>query len=265
MLFKLIRQAMLSPLPTVLGGLRYWRQHRVRIRRARVLCQCADGLRVRRGRDWKLRSDRVYRRAASGLRELVPEIAPIEGDAEADWANVARGTLWRAQEPLRALAAGLAVIASALAAATAIILLVGCAISPNLRGRLFPRDLAAGKPWLASSTAYGLPGSGVGPSSDKDLFFHTAAVADPFVEIDLGAEHVIRSLLVENRADCCKERALPLDVRILKGGTWQLVAERRSPFSTWQYDIAPVRAQKIRFQRPGTECFHLKRISVYGQ
>jgi hypothetical protein len=270
MLFKLIRQAILSPLPTVLGGLRFWRQHRVRIRRARVLCQCADGLRVRRGRDWKLRSDHVYRRAASGLRELVavelvPELTPVEGNAETDCANVAHRTLWRAQEPIRALAAGLAVIASALAVATAIILLVGCAISPNLRGRLFPRDLAAGRPWFASSAAFGVPGTGLGPASDKDLFFHTAAVADPYVEIDLGAEHVIRSLLVENRADCCKERALPLDVRILKGGTWQLVAERRSPFSTWQYDIAPVRARKIRFQRPGTECFHLKRISVYGQ
>jgi hypothetical protein len=266
MLFKLIRQAILSPLPTVLGGLRFWREYRARIRRARVLCQCADGLRLRRVRDWKPRSDRVYRRAASGLRELVPvELAPVEGDAETDWANVAHCTLRQARKPIRALTAGLAVIASALALATAIVLLVGCAISPNLRGRMFPRDLAAGRPWFVNSTALGVPGSGRGPASDKDVFFHSGGGADPYVEIDLGAEHVIRSLLVQNRTDCCKERALPLDVRVLKGNTWQLVAERRSPFSSWEYDIAPVRAQKIRFQRPGTDFFHLKRISVYGQ
>jgi hypothetical protein len=266
MLFRLIRQAIQSPLPTVRDGLRFWRQHRARFRRARLLCQCADGLRIRRVRDWKLRSDRVYRRATSGLRELVPvELVPVNVGAETDWANAAHCTLTRAQEPIRALAAGLAVLATTLAMAVAIVLLFGCMISANLRGRLFPRDLAAGRPWLVSSTAFGQPGSGFGPTSNKELFFHSAGAADPYVEIDLGDEHVIRSLLVENRADCCKERALPLDVRVLKGNTWQLVAERRSPFSTWKYDIAPVRAQKIRFQRPGTEYFHLKRISVYGQ
>ena len=266
MWFKLIRQAILSPLPTVLAGLRFWRKNRVRIGRARVLCQCADGLRLRRVCAWELRSDRVYRRAASGLRELIPvELAPVAGDPETDWANVAHRTLTQATEPIRALAAGLVVMASALAVATAIVLLVGSAISPNLRGRLFPRDLAAGRPWIASSTTLDFPSTGFGPASDEKHFFHTAAALDPYVEIDLGGEHVIRSLLVENRTDCCKERALPLDVKVLKGDTWELVAERRSPFSTWQYDIAPVRAQKIRFQRPGTDYFHLKRISVYGQ
>jgi hypothetical protein len=261
MWLKRIRQAIQSPLPTVFSGLRFWRENGARIRRARVLCQCADGLRVRRVRDWELRSDRVYRRAASRLREL----APLASAAERDWANVAHRTLLLATEPIRALVAGLAVIASAAAVATAVVVLVGCAVSTDLRARLFPRDLAAGRPWFASSTTLDFPSTGFGPASDNEHFFHTAASLDPYVEIDLGAEHVIRGVLVENRAGCCKERALPLDVRVLQGNTWQLVAERRSPFSTWKYDIDPVRAQKIRFQRPGSDFFHLKRISVYGQ
>jgi len=261
MWFKPLRQALLSPLPIILKGLRFWRSHRLRIRRARVLCECADGLRLRRVPAWELRSRRVYRRAAGELREL----APFDSGAESDWGDIAHRTLARAQEPIRALAAGLAVIASAVAFVAAIVLILGCAVSPNLRGRLFPRDLAEGKPWIASSTAFGLPASGLGPASEGPMFFHTAVVQDPFVEIDLGAEHVIRSIEVENRADCCKERALPLDVKVLKGDTWQLVAERRAWFSTWNYDITPVSAQKIRFQRTGTDLFHLKRISVYGQ
>ena len=32
-----------------------------------------------------------------------------------------------------------------------------------------------------------------------------------------------------------------------------------------QAEITPVRAQKIRFERPSSDVFHLKRISVYGQ
>jgi len=261
MWFKHLRHAILSPLPTVLDGVRFWRQHRLLIRRARVLCECADGLRLRRVPAWRLRSSRVYRRAASGLRGLVPYEIP----AEADWAETAHRTIIRAREPIRAMVTGLAVIASALAVVAAIVLALGCAVSPNLRGRMFPSDLAAGKPWIVNSTAYGHPTSGFGPSSEGPLFFHTDAVNGPFVEIDLGAEHVIRSIEVENRTDCCKERALPLDVKVLKGDTWQLVAERRAWFSIWSYDISPVRAQKIRFERPGNEVFHLKRISVYGQ
>jgi len=261
MWFKLLRQALFAPTSTVLGGLRFWYQHRTPLRRARLLCQCADGLRVRRLHNWDVRSSRLYRRVARGLRELVP----FHDDAGDDWSEIAHTTMKRAQEPIRALAAGLAVIASALAVATVLVLLVGCAISPDLKGRLFPRDLAAGKPWVTNSTAYGLPASGFGPSTSEHLFFHTGNINAPHVDIDLGAEHTIRSIEIENRSDCCKERALPLDVKVLVGETWQLVAERRSYFSTWSYDITPVRAQKIRFERPGSDVFHLKRISVYGQ
>jgi hypothetical protein len=261
MLYKILRQALLAPTSTVLGGLRFWYQHRTRLRRARLLCQCADGLRVRRLHNWDVRTRRLYRRVASELRELVP----FQDNPGADWSEIAHSTVKRAQEPIRALAAGLAVFASALAVATVLVLLVGCALSPHWKGRLFPRDLAAGKPWVTNSTAYGLPASGFGPSSSEPLFFHTGIINNPHVDIDLGAEHTIRSIEVENRPDCCQERALPLDVKVLVGETWQLVAERRAYFSTWSYDITPVRAQKIRFERPGSSVFHLKRISVYGQ
>jgi hypothetical protein len=269
MWFKLLRQALLAPTSTVLGGLRFWFQHRTRLRHARLLCQCADGLRLRRLPNWDARSSRLYRRVARGLHELVPfhaDAADDAGqDAGQDWSEIAHSTLKRAQEPMRALAAGLAVMASALAVATVVVLLVGCAISPNLKGRLFPRDLAAGKPWVTNSTAFGLPASGFGPSTSEPLFFHTGNINKPHVDIDLGADYTIRGIEVENRSDCCKERALPLDVKVLVGETWQLVAERRAYFTTWSYDITPVRARKIRFERPGSEVFHLKRISVYGQ
>ncbi len=261
MWFKLLRKALRSPKSMVTGGLRFWLANRTPLRRARLLCQWADGLRLRRVSGWEARSGRIYRRAAFELRGF----GPLEGDTTADWAEVAHRTMTRAREPMRELAAGLAVLVGALATIAAVVLGVGCAVSPDLRGRLFPRDLAAGKAWVASSSAFGVPASGFGPSSNEQLFFHTGAVTNPYVDIDLGAEHTLRSIEVENRSDCCKERALPLDVKVLKGGTWQLVAERRAYFSTWSYDITPVRAQKIRVERPGTDFFHLKRISVYGQ
>jgi hypothetical protein len=71
--------------------------------------------------------------------------------------------------------------------------------------------------------------------------------------------------VVENRADCCKERALPLNFEVYRNGGWQLVAQRRAPFSTWSYDLKPVRASRVRVLRPGQNFLHLKRISVYGR
>jgi len=258
---KLFRQALLSPISTTIAGYGFWRQYHRRIRHAQMLCQSADGLRLHCARNWQSRSVRLYRRAARGLQGL----AEFEPDAVEDWARTASRTLTRAKQPIQALAASLAVCAGALAVTASILVLVGCFFSTHLRSRLFPHDLAAGKPWTVSSTESGHPDRGNTPSSESNLFFHTAFVDSPYVEIDLGADHVIRSLLVENRTDCCGERALPLDVKILEGDAWRLVAERRSPFSTWRYDIDPVRARKIRFQRPGSDYFHLKRISVYGQ
>jgi hypothetical protein len=142
---------------------------------------------------------------------------------------------------------------------------VAASCSSTVRARLFPRDLAAGRPWTASNADLGLPGSGVGPASEGPLFFHTSVLHDPWVEIDLGDEHVIRSVRVANRTDCCAERALPLNVEIFDGKGWRLVAQRRTAFSVWTDDIGPVRARRIRLLRPGTAYFHLKSIQVFGQ
>jgi len=243
------------------GGFRFWRQHGARVRRARALCQCGDGLRLRRPRDWQARSLRLYRRSVQTLGDLAG--APVEGAQ--DPALSARQALRNAGGIYRASLAGLVRLAILLAAATLLVLLAGSAISSGFRARLFPRDLAAGRPWNASSGDFGMPANGIGQAGDEHVFFHTKVEHNPWVEIDLGDEHVIRSVLVENRTDCCQERALPLNVEIWDGGAWQLIAQRRAAFKVWKYDIGPVRARKIRFLHPGTSCFHLKRISVFGQ
>jgi hypothetical protein len=260
MMTPLLHQVLRSPIQSVIEGFRLWRLHGVHIRRARKLCQYADGIQLRRVRGWEERSLRLYRRAAAGLLEFVEP----EHNAGAHGAQADHHLLSRIQRPYRAFATGLVVLAGALAVTIAVVLLVGSALSPSLRSRLFPHDLAAGKPWHASSADFGLPGNGLGPSSKDEVFFHTADENNPFVEIDLGAKHTVRNVLVENRPTF-RERALPLNVEIFDGAAWQLVAQRRAAFSTWKYDIGPVQTQRVRFLRPGSGCFHLKRVSIYGQ
>lgn len=256
----LLAQVFHCPISSVTEGFRHWRLHGPHLRRARRLCQYADSLRLRRVREWKKRSLRLYRRAATGLVGF----AELEHDTGVDWAQTAHRLLGQAQKPYRSFAIGLVVLAGALTVTIAVVLLLGSALSPSLRFRLFPRDLAAGKPWKASSADFGLPGNGLGPSSKEEMFFHTADDDNPLVEIDLGTKHIVRSVLVENRPTY-QQRALPLNVEIFDGEAWQLVAQRRAAFSTWKYDIGPVLTQRVRLLRPGSGCFHLKRVSIYGQ
>jgi len=260
MLTPLLRQAIRSPLPALTGGFSLWWRHGARIRWTRTLSQAADGLRLRRVRDWDQRSVRLYRKSVRSLGELA---GPIEQGT--DPALAARLALRSATRPYRAFLAGLGRLAAMLAVATLLVLSTASALSGSFRARLFPRDLAAGRPWVASSADPSRPLSGVGPSSEEPLFFHTKDSHNPWLEIDLGGEHVIRAVLVENRADCCQERALPLNVEIWDGSNWQLIAQRRAAFSVWKYDVGPVRSKRIRFLHPGNGFLHLKRISVYGQ
>jgi hypothetical protein len=159
----------------------------------------------------------------------------------------------------------MAKIAGGVALLSAVVFLLAIAVSPSLRARCFPTDLAAGRPWTVPNSQDGYPSSGNGPSSAGNTLFHTTSLDSPSVEIQLDGEHVIRKIVVVNRADCCQERALPLNVEILGSAGWKLIAQRRAAFSTWEYDVEPVRASVIRVRRPGSGYFHLKRISVYGQ
>ncbi|MBN2574817.1 MAG: hypothetical protein JXP73_09650 [Deltaproteobacteria bacterium] len=256
----MLSQYFRSPLPLLAGGFRFWRQRGSHVRRAGVLCQYADGLRLHRAARWEERAPRIYRRSIRTLGELALPPAEVTDPGVA-----AHQALRRAREPYRALLSALAGWAVLLTTTALLVSTVAIALSPRLRAKLFPRDLAVGRPWVASGHDLGLPASGTGPSSDGPAFFHTTVMQDPSVEIDLGDEHLVRAVRVDNRADCCQERALPLNVEAWDGSAWRLIAQRRSAFTVWRHDVAPVRARRIRFRRLGTGYFHLKRVSIYGE
>ena len=138
-------------------------------------------------------------------------------------------------------------------------------MSPALRSRVFPRDLAHGRPWTASSADPGYDLRGEGPSSHGPLFFHTNHSDHPWLEIDLGDEHLIRSVLIEEPSRLLLRTGMPLNVEVFDGNRWNLIAQRRSPFSVWEHDVTPVRARLVRVRLAGFGFLHLKRVSIYGQ
>lgn len=134
---------------------------------------------------------------------------------------------------------------------------------PSGRAWLFPADLGRTARWHASSAMGGSVTRGVGTNSDGPLFFHTISQDDPYVDLDLGKVVNVRRVVIENRSDCCGERALPLNVEVMEAGGPRLLCQRRSPFRSWTCATGGVKTQTLRIHRPGPTMLHLRRVEVY--
>lgn len=134
---------------------------------------------------------------------------------------------------------------------------------PPVRRWLFPPDLGARAKWQASSAFPDTPMSGEGTRSEKPFFVHTQFQDGPWVSIDLGRTVRISKIVVENRADCCQERALPLDIEIPEGTGWRQVCQRRSPFDSWSCHPRDTKTRTLRLRRPGVGALHLKRVAIF--
>ncbi|MET0790885.1 MAG: discoidin domain-containing protein [Polyangiaceae bacterium] len=128
------------------------------------------------------------------------------------------------------------------------------------------RDRAAGAPWRTSSHY----GSGGCASPEQQCagadgwFFHTAAGdRNPWIEFDLRGSQSVSTVVVENRSDCCAERAVPLIVELSDDRHhWRQVAERREGFSTWRAHFSSSQAAFVRLRAPHTVALHLKGVHI---
>jgi hypothetical protein len=210
-----------------------------------------DALRLSRPRGYESRARRAY---VAAIRLL-----PAGSEHSQDPALVAHDVLAAARRPARLAGRRLAVSA---AVAMVAALLVALAISPS-RAWLVHADVARLAKWEASSAYRGAARSGRGPSTAKSHFFHTAREDHPFLRVDLEREVLVSSVRVDNRTDCCGERALPLDVEVFDGKSFRLACERRAPFRSFTCHFPAIRGTSVRVTLAGTGFLHLKRIAVF--
>ncbi|HET6146453.1 MAG TPA: discoidin domain-containing protein [Polyangia bacterium] len=270
---KLLRRIeLLAPRPAwhaVETGVRFSRAHGRAIRRARAFCATADVLDLARPRDWRRRADRLYARVARTLRGVIepvpdmPAVGPVDPEPVQQRAH---RLLYLAQAPYRRMALAIAALAALAALAVVAVVLIGSGVSPPFRARLFPRDLAAGQSWSASSAVPGHSAAGLDPSTRAPgPFFHTQISDHPWIEIDLGSPRVIRRLQVENRPDCCQTAGLPLNFQVFDEAqsSWRTIVQRRAGFMSWTSEFRGVRARRVRLQVAGSGFLSLRRISLY--
>jgi F5/8 type C domain len=125
-------------------------------------------------------------------------------------------------------------------------------------------DLAAGKPWKASSSSANCrPREHSCAGVHTDMFFQTSEEPEPWLELDLGKDFAFNEVDVTNRADCCPDRAVPLAVEVSRDRKhWREVSRRADTFSTWEAMFERQTARYVRLRVLRRTIFHLDKVAV---
>jgi hypothetical protein len=196
----------------------------------------------------------------------IAERPPTEQQALAASARaLAHASLEAAERPERMLGRALfqrfvrTVLLSAVLAATLLVTLVG--------RDWFTRkpDLAAGKPWKASSTwAPCEPLARRCGGLTTDIFFHTGEDASPWIEYDLLKPARFASVFVRNRSEAAPDRAIPLVVEVSQDKkTWRSVARRKTGFREWTARFKPQTARYVRLRVDRRSYLHLEKVMIH--
>ena len=141
------------------------------------------------------------------------------------------------------------------AAVVVVVMLAALAVQTLAAGR----DLAKGRQFQTSSIQ---PGCAADENCAK-LMFHTAHEAEPWVVIDLGSIERVRLIEVDNRVDCCQDRAVPLVAEISTDRkTWKQMARRDTDFTSWTVEFPRTKARFVRLRAPRATMLHLANVIV---
>jgi hypothetical protein len=135
-----------------------------------------------------------------------------------------------------------------------------------LRSANKPPNVARGKPVTLSS--YHKPEQ-YGPEKLTDGDFstfggHTKPEDNPWAQIDLGAVHTVRHIVVTNRQDKWKQRAVPMLIEVSADGkAFTEFAQREEAFDSWDATGAPTPARYVKLTVQKRTELHLTEVEVY--
>lgn len=127
-------------------------------------------------------------------------------------------------------------------------------------------NLAAGKPWRASSTwAVCKPEIRTCGVLRSGIFFHTKEDPQPWVEFDLLMPTAFSEVYVKNRTDSVPDRAVPLVIEVSDDAkTWRPVARRDDTFRTWTASFPSVTARYVRLRVDRRSYLHLEAVEIHA-
>ena len=126
-------------------------------------------------------------------------------------------------------------------------------------------DLAPSASWQASSqyNECSCQSPEQSCAACPNFFFHTLEENHPSVVFDLHRVQPLSAVVVENRHDCCSERALPLVVQVSSDQKhWKTVATRKDEFETWRTSFPTEQARWVKLYVARRDFLHLARVRL---
>lgn len=127
-------------------------------------------------------------------------------------------------------------------------------------------DLSVGKAWRASSKyeVDGCKSPAQQCPENTGYFFHTLDDPTPWIEFDLATSHKVSKVRIENRSDCCADRADPLAIEVSSDQKhWKKVAHHEGMFTTWDASFSPVDARYLRIRLMKQGYLHFAAVHIY--
>jgi hypothetical protein len=228
---------------------------------------------------WTLVDPALLTAAAGGAESLAELRALVDGKSFVELATLESAEQRRVAERLRAFAEALLTPLDAPArqlerAWVQRLARVGCVVALLIGTALVIRevkawqerqtDLAVRATWTASSLGYGACKAPTQRCVESPtFFFHTAQEAKPSIVFDLRGTKHISAIFVENRRDCCGERAVPLVVEVSTDNKrWKEVARQTRDFTTFAKRFSRVKARYVRLRVDRASILHLATVRV---
>jgi hypothetical protein len=150
-----------------------------------------------------------------------------------------------------------------------LVVLIGVGVGARQvsRARELGSDLAPHAAWTTSSR-YAVGGC-KSPlqrcDGGENYFFHTEREANPWIKFDLGKERKVSSVGVENRLDCCTERAMPIVIETSNdGASWKEVARQNEEFTSVRLRFRTTKARYVRVRLASpSSILHLSRVQIF--
>ncbi|MEI9952429.1 MAG: discoidin domain-containing protein [Pseudomonadota bacterium] len=229
---------------------------------------------------WAETERELLDRAAGGREEAERLRADLLGNSFAEFAELSPGLQAATAARLHAFAERLieplaipqraqerAWVARLQLLTVALVVLVGLGfVAKSLKDRFdLTRDLAPSASWKASSLYNECWCESPAQSCEAcpNFFFHTEEENKPSVVFDLHRVQSLSGVEVENRRDCCFERALPLIVQVSSDEQhWKTVATRRDEFTSWRASFPSEQARWVKLSVGRRSFLHLSSVRL---
>ena len=229
---------------------------------------------------WSQTERELLDRAAGGAGQAEQLRADLLSKSFADFAELSPDRQTAAAERLHAFAERLiepvalpqraqerawATRFSLLVAAVAVLIALGFVAKAFKDQHDMTLDLAPSASWKASSQIQDCSCQSPEQSCSEcpNFFFHTVEENQPWIIFDLHRVQSLSAVVVDNRLDCCSERALPLVVQVSKDQKhWKTVATRKGAFTTWRADFSTEQARWVKLYVAKRDYLHLAGVHL---